>query len=132
MPEIKRNVIAVLRNQPDRFTNNMGDAYLIKNVRVASFRIREPEPLNILTAMAENERVVKTESDPGRKAIALAWLLHLVGDIHPCTRCSYSRLTIPKETRWSPRDMQQRNALALTNTSLTAWAGPGVSALRLT
>lgn len=29
---------------------------------------------------------------------------------------------------WSSRDMQQRNALALTNTSLTAWAGPwGVS-----
>jgi mono/diheme cytochrome c family protein len=35
---------------------------------------------------------------------------------------------------WSPPDMQQRNALALTNTSLTAWAGPwGVSfAINLT
>jgi mono/diheme cytochrome c family protein len=35
---------------------------------------------------------------------------------------------------WSPQDMQQRNALALTNTSLTAWAGPwGVSfAINLT
>jgi len=35
---------------------------------------------------------------------------------------------------WSPPDLQQRNALALTNTSLTAWAGPwGVSfAINLT
>ena len=45
-------------------------------------QIREPEPVNILTAMAENESVVKNENDPERKAIALAWLFHLVGDIH--------------------------------------------------
>ena len=32
--------------------------------------------------MAENESVVKNETDPERKAIALAWLFHLVGDIH--------------------------------------------------
>ena len=43
-------------------------------------QIREPEPVNILTAMAENESVVKNESDSERKAIALAWLFHLVGD----------------------------------------------------
>ena len=48
----------------------------------ASVQIREPEPVNILTAMAENESVVKNESDAERKAIALAWLFHLVGDIH--------------------------------------------------
>jgi tRNA U55 pseudouridine synthase TruB len=42
----------------------------------------EPEPVNILTAMAENESVVKKENDPERRAIALAWLFHLVGDIH--------------------------------------------------
>jgi S1/P1 Nuclease len=45
-------------------------------------QIREPEPVNILTALAENETVVKSENDPERKAIALAWLFHLVGDIH--------------------------------------------------
>ena len=45
-------------------------------------QIREPEPVNILTAMADNERIVKNETDPERKAIALAWLFHLVGDIH--------------------------------------------------
>ena len=47
-----------------------------------SVQIREPEPVNILTAMAENEGVLKKESDGERKAIALAWLFHLVGDVH--------------------------------------------------
>jgi S1/P1 Nuclease len=37
---------------------------------------------SILTAMAENESVVKNQTDPERKAIALAWLFHLVGDVH--------------------------------------------------
>src|SRR5215475_2406731 len=32
--------------------------------------------------MAENQRILANENDPGRKAIALAWLFHLVGDIH--------------------------------------------------
>src|SRR5262245_27581434 len=43
---------------------------------------REPETVNILTAMADNERLVRNESDPERKAIALAWLFHLVGDVY--------------------------------------------------
>src|SRR5215510_3667413 len=47
-----------------------------------SVQTREPEPVNILTAMAENERIVRNGTDPERKAIALAWLFHLVGDIH--------------------------------------------------
>jgi hypothetical protein len=38
--------------------------------------------VNILTALAQNEGVVKKDSDAERKAIALAWLFHLVGDIH--------------------------------------------------
>jgi hypothetical protein len=47
-----------------------------------SVQIREPEPVNILTAVAENEGAVKNGNDAVRKAIALAWLFHLVGDIH--------------------------------------------------
>jgi hypothetical protein len=47
-----------------------------------SVQIRDPEAVNILTAMAENESVVKTANDAERKAFALAWLFHLVGDIH--------------------------------------------------
>jgi hypothetical protein len=38
--------------------------------------------VNIVTALAENESVVRNENDPERKAIALAWLFHLVGDVH--------------------------------------------------
>src|SRR5215813_4959373 len=48
----------------------------------ATVQIREPEPVNILTAMAENQRISTNENDAERKAIALAWLFHLVGDIH--------------------------------------------------
>jgi S1/P1 Nuclease len=48
----------------------------------ATVQIREPEPVNILTALAENESIVNNNSDPQRKAVALAWLFHLVGDIH--------------------------------------------------
>jgi len=48
----------------------------------ASVQTREPEPVNILTAMVENQRIVATENNPERKAIALVWLFHLVGDIH--------------------------------------------------
>jgi S1/P1 Nuclease len=47
----------------------------------ASVQAREPESVNILTALAENEHMVRKETDPERKAIALAWLFHLVGDI---------------------------------------------------
>jgi hypothetical protein len=36
----------------------------------------------MLTAMAENESIAKNENDLERKAIALTWLFHLVGDIH--------------------------------------------------
>ena len=42
----------------------------------------EPESVNILTAMAENQRILLNDNDPARKVIALAWLFHLVGDIH--------------------------------------------------
>jgi hypothetical protein len=47
-----------------------------------SVQVRDPESVNILTALAENESVVKNVNDGERKAIALAWLFHLVGDIH--------------------------------------------------
>src|SRR5262249_33238335 len=47
-----------------------------------SVQIGDREAVNILTAMAENQRTLVNDNDPGRKAIALAWLFHLVGDIH--------------------------------------------------
>ena len=47
-----------------------------------SVQIKPPAAVNILTALTENERLTKTDNDPTRRAIALSWLFHLVGDIH--------------------------------------------------
>src|SRR5262249_4822292 len=47
-----------------------------------SVKKRPPEAVNLLTALAENERLAKSDNDPQRRAIALAWLFHLVGDVH--------------------------------------------------
>jgi S1/P1 Nuclease len=55
--------------------------------------------MNILTAMVKNESVVKQETNAERRAIALAWLFHLVGDIHqPLHTASYSTLSTPTAT----------------------------------
>ena len=65
----------------------------------ASVQIRDPEPVNILTALAENESTVKKENDPERRAIALAWLFHLVGDIHqPLHTAQLFTVEYPKAT----------------------------------
>ena len=49
----------------------------------ASVQTKPPQAVNIITALVDNERIVKTDTDPARKSIALTWLFHLVGDIHP-------------------------------------------------
>jgi len=41
-----------------------------------------PDPDNILSALEENRRIVKSQVSADKRAIALAWLLHLVGDVH--------------------------------------------------
>ena len=48
----------------------------------ASVITKPPPPVNILTALLENERVTKTDSNAEKRAIALTWLFHLVGDVH--------------------------------------------------
>jgi hypothetical protein len=48
----------------------------------ASIQAMEPPQENILTALAENTRILRTRSDPAKRGVALAWLFHLVGDIH--------------------------------------------------
>jgi S1/P1 nuclease len=42
-----------------------------------------PPQENILTAIAVNECAVRTGSDARKQGIALSWLFHLIGDIHP-------------------------------------------------
>src|SRR5690242_231101 len=48
----------------------------------ASIQVVEPPQENILTAIAENTRILRTANDPARRGVALAWLFHLIGDIH--------------------------------------------------
>ena len=48
----------------------------------ASIQAMEPPQENILTAIAENTRILETGSDPARRGAALTWLFHLVGDVH--------------------------------------------------
>ena len=47
-----------------------------------SIQVVQPPQENILTAMVENERIVRTADDPARRGVALAWLFHLIGDVH--------------------------------------------------
>jgi hypothetical protein len=47
-----------------------------------------PTP-NVETALAENLRILKDRhEDPARRAVALSWVLHLVGDIHQPLHCA--------------------------------------------
>ena len=65
----------------------------------ANVQTREPESVNILTAMADNESVVRMENNAERRAIALAWLFHLVGDIHqPLHTAQLFTVEYPKAT----------------------------------
>lgn len=49
----------------------------------ASIQALQPRQENILTAIAVNDRAVRNESDVRKRGIALSWLFHLLGDIHP-------------------------------------------------
>jgi hypothetical protein len=54
---------------------------------------------NILTALTDNEKVAKTGADAD-KAVAVCWLMHLVGDIHqPLHAVSYYDDDHPKGDR---------------------------------
>jgi len=48
----------------------------------ANIQAVQPPQENILTAIAENTRILRTGSDPARRGVALTWLFHLIGDVH--------------------------------------------------
>jgi hypothetical protein len=48
----------------------------------AAIKPLPPNPDNILSALAENRRILKSQVSADKRAIALAWLFHLVGDVH--------------------------------------------------
>lgn len=43
---------------------------------------KPPQSENILSALAHNERAFRSSAAPEQRAVALAWLLHLIGDLH--------------------------------------------------
>jgi len=48
----------------------------------ASIETKPPPAENIVAAISENERIALNGSTPEKRAIALTWLFHLIGDIH--------------------------------------------------
>src|SRR5690349_16984311 len=48
----------------------------------ASVQPIQPPHENILTVIAQNQRIALNGSEPEKRAIALTWLFHLIGDIH--------------------------------------------------
>lgn len=48
----------------------------------SSVRTRPPASENIVQAFEDNLAILRGRSDAGKRAVALCWVLHLVGDVH--------------------------------------------------
>jgi S1/P1 Nuclease len=83
----------------------------------ASVQTKDPEPVNILIALAENEGMVRnSSSDAERRALALAWLFHLVGDIHqPLHTAQLFATDYPQGDRGRQRNLCSDDASRATN-----------------
>lgn len=66
-----------------------------------SLRVREPGEVNILAALEHNLAIVKDHRRrDAERAIALSWLIHLIGDIHqPLHTSSYFTVQFPQGDR---------------------------------
>ena len=49
---------------------------------------KPPGPRTILTYLPENLKTLKEGSDPRARAVALSWVIHLLGDIHQPLHCA--------------------------------------------
>jgi len=65
-----------------------------------SVRATPPAKENILTALAENERIAKAGFLPTERGIALTWLFHLTGDVH---QPLHAAQLFTVEPGWRPR-----------------------------
>jgi mono/diheme cytochrome c family protein len=91
----------------------------------------------VLTTLVSCERAVENSIERGKYLVTIAGC----NDCHTPKLQGPGGVPVPDTTRllsghpgalpyptWTPADIQERNALALTNPMLTAWAGPwGVS-----
>jgi hypothetical protein len=48
----------------------------------ANVRSLPAHPDNILAAQEDNDRLLRSNADPPKRAVALAWVFHLIGDSH--------------------------------------------------
>ena len=84
----------------------------------ANIQISPAQEQNIVTALIENERIAGTTTDAIRKAIAVSWLFHLVGDVHQPLHSTQmfatlypegdqlgSKICIRDSTNSNPRDL---------------------------
>jgi hypothetical protein len=50
--------------------------------RPGKSKVSLPKGAGILTALPENRKLLKSAPDDGSRAVAICWVLHLIGDIH--------------------------------------------------
>jgi S1/P1 Nuclease len=106
----------------------------------ANIHAIEPPQENILTAIAENTQILRTGSDPVRRGVALSWLFHLIGDIHPpvhavtlfsreypkgdeggteaCVRVAEGRAALSLHQFWDELPTSSNNTRTLRNTAI--------------
>jgi len=117
-PHAGRTIFARRNKAQSRLPWHYIDYPFKPEAKPASIKAIQPPHENILTAIVMNERIMRSGSDPARRGVALAWLFHLVGDIHqPLHAVQLFTREYPKGDRgggdFCVRVTQDRAALSL-------------------
>jgi hypothetical protein len=93
-----------VRSGPHRAQYHQGNWHYINlpfaHVEQPEMATKPPEFPSIVTAMSHNVMTVRHSSTPADKAIALSWLLHLVGDAHqPLHAAGFFSRAFPESDR---------------------------------
>jgi S1/P1 nuclease len=122
-----------------------------------SIETKPPPAENIVAAISENERIALNGSTPEKRAIALTWLFHLIGDIHQplhavqlftreypkgdrgggdfCVRVAQDRAPLSLHRLWDGLITSSNNTRTLRNIAIelqSRFTRPGVSELAVT
>ncbi len=106
----------------------------------ADIQAIQPPQENILTAIAENERIVRSGNEPARRGIALTWLVHLLGHVNQalhavqlfsreypngdrgggefCVRVAQDRVALSRRRLWDGLLTSSNNARTLRNMAI--------------
>jgi hypothetical protein len=93
-----------VRSGPHRVQYHQGNWHYVNlpfvHVDQPEVATKPPEFTSIVTAMSHNVMTVRHHSTPADKAIALSWLLHLVGDAHqPLHAAGFFSRAFPESDR---------------------------------